>query len=309
MKVLSLFDGISCGMVALERAGIPVDRYVAYEIEPNAIRISEKNYPMIEHCGDVTTAYFTQYRGFDLLIGGSPCQSLSIVQSKTRQHLDGKSKLFFEFVRALEEVKPKYFLFENVASMNEESKQVISELLGCEPVFIDSKNFSAQERPRFYWTNIPADVLKEPTSSLVLGDILETDVPEKYFYNHPLENIDLSKQVCATMIYRNHDMHKRIFNPAFKCHTLTTCGGGNTQKKVFVNGRARKLTPLEYERLQTLPDNYTAGVADGHRYTAIGNGWTVDVIAHLLKGCMAAGEPVQCEKKPQKVIVRMANRG
>lgn len=296
-------------MVALERAGIPVDRYVAYEIEPNAIRISEKNYPMIEHCGDVTTAYFTQYRGFDLLIGGSPCQSLSIVQSKTRQHLDGKSKLFFEFVRALEEVKPKYFLFENVASMNEESKQVISELLGCEPVFIDSKNFSAQERPRFYWTNIPADVLKEPTSSLVLGDILETDVPEKYFYNHPLENIDLSKQVCATMIYRNHDMHKRIFNPAFKCHTLTTCGGGNTQKKVFVNGRARKLTPLEYERLQTLPDNYTAGVADGHRYTAIGNGWTVDVIAHLLKGCMAAGEPVQCEKKPQKVIVRMANRG
>lgn len=309
MKVLSLFDGISCGMVALERAGIPVDRYVAYEINPNAIKISQKNYPLIEHCGDVTTADFTQYRGFDLLIGGSPCQSLSIVQSKTRQHLDGKSKLFFEFVRALEEVKPKYFLFENVASMNEESKQVISELLGCEPVFIDSKNFSAQERPRFYWTNIPADVLKEPTSSLVLGDILETDVPEKYFYNHPLENIDLSKQVCATMIYRNHDMHKRIFNPAFKCHTLTTCGGGNTQKKVFVNGRARKLTPLEYERLQTLPDNYTAGVADGHRYTAIGNGWTVDVIAHLLKGCMAAGEPVQCEKKPQKVIVRRATRG
>lgn len=296
-------------MVALERAGIPVDRYVAYEIDPNAIKISQKNYPLIEHCGDVTTADFTQYRGFDLLIGGSPCQSLSIVQSKTRQHLDGKSKLFFEFVRALEEVKPKYFLFENVASMNEESKQVISELRGCEPVFIDSKNFSAQERPRFYWTNIPADVLKEPTSSLVLGDILETDVPEKYFYNHPLENIDLSKQVCATMIYRNHDMHKRIFNPAFKCHTLTTCGGGNTQKKVFVNGRARKLTPLEYERLQTLPDNYTAGVADGHRYTAIGNGWTVDVIAHLLKGCMAAGEPVQCEKKPQKVIVRRATRG
>ena len=144
---------------------------------------------------------------------------------------------------------------------------------------------------------------------MVLGDILETDVPEKYFYNHPLENIDLSKQVCATMIYRNHDMHKRIFNPAFKCHTLTTCGGGNTQKKVFVNGRARKLTPLEYERLQTLPDNYTAGVADGHRYTAIGNGWTVDVIAHLLKGCVATGDPVQCEKKPQKVIVRRATRG
>jgi DNA (cytosine-5)-methyltransferase 3A len=122
MNVLSLFDGISCGMVALERAGIPVERYVAYEIEPNAIKISKKNYPHIEHCGDVTKADFTQYRGFDLLIGGSPCQSLSITQSKTRKHLDGKSKLFFEFVRALEEVKPRYFLFENVASMNEESK-------------------------------------------------------------------------------------------------------------------------------------------------------------------------------------------
>lgn len=284
MNVLSLFDGISCGMVAIERAGIPVDRYVAYEIEPNAIKISQKNYPQIEHCGDVTTADFTQYQGFDILIGGSPCQSLSIVQSKTRQHLDGKSKLFFEFVRALEEVKPRYFLFENVASMNEESKLVISELLGCEPIFIDSGDFSAQERPRLYWTNIPVDVLNIGSSPLVLGDILESDVHEKYFYNHPLENIDLSKQVCATMIYKNHDMHKRIFNPAFKCHTLTTCGGGNTQKKVFVNGRARKLTPLEYERLQTLPDHYTAGVADSHRYTAIGNGWTVDVIAHILSG-------------------------
>lgn len=118
MKVLSLFDGISCGMVALERAGITVERYVAYEIEPNAIKISKKNYQQIEHCGDVTTADFTQYRNFDLLIGGSPCQSLSIVRSKTRRNLDGKSKLFFEFVRAFEEMKPKYFLFENVASIS-----------------------------------------------------------------------------------------------------------------------------------------------------------------------------------------------
>ncbi len=283
MKVLSLFDGISCGMVALERAGIPVDRYVAYEIEKNAIKISNKNYPQIEHCGDVTTADFKQYKGFDLLIGGSPCQSLSIVQSKTRQHLDGKSKLFFQYVRALEEMKPRYFLFENVASMNEESKQVISELLGCEPIYIDSADFSAQQRPRYYWTNIPQGPIPEH-SKLVLRDIMQKAVPEKFFYSHPLLNVDMTKQVCAIMEHKNHDIHKRIFNPDFKCHTLTTCGGGNTQKKVMDNGRARKLTPLEYERLQTLPDNYTAGVADGHRYTAIGNGWTVDVIAHLLTG-------------------------
>ena len=280
MKVLSLFDGISCGMVALERAGIPVERYVAYEIDENAIKISKNNYPQIEHCGDVTTADFTQYEGFDLLIGGSPCQSLSIVQSKTRQHLDGKSKLFFEFVRAKEEMKPKWFLFENVASMNEESKTAISNCLGCAPVFIDSGDFSAQERPRLYWTNIPV-LLDYKKSTAVLGDILQKEIEEKYFYNHPLLNVDMSKQVCATMDFKNHDMHKRIFNPAFKVHTLTTCGGGNTQKKVFVDGRARKLTPLEYERLQTLPDGYTEGVADSHRYTACGNGWTVDVIAHI----------------------------
>ena len=283
MKVLSLFDGISCGMVALERAGIPVERYVAYEIEANAIKISKKNYPQIEHCGDVTTADFTQYKGFDLLIGGSPCQSLSIVQSKTRQNLDGKSKLFFEFVRAFEEMKAKYFLFENVASMKDECKEVISELLGCEPIFIDSKDFSAQQRPRYYWTNIPVREIVTPNKQ-VLRDIMETNVDEKYFYNYPLLDVDMSKQVCATMDFKNHDMHKRIFNPDFKCHTLTTVSGGHQQKKVLDNGRARKLTPLEYERLQTLPDNYTVGVSNTARYTAIGNGWTVDVIAHILGG-------------------------
>ena len=282
MNIVSVFDGISCGMVALQRAGIKVDRYVAYEINKHAIAISQKNFPGIEHCGDVTTADFTQYRGFDLLIGGSPCQSLSIVQSKTRQHLDGKSKLFFEYVRAMEEMKPKFFLFENVASMNDESKQVISELLGCEPIFIDSGCFSAQQRPRLYWTNIPVEPFVPFDSPLVLKDIMQTDVPEKYFYNHPLLDVDMSKQVCATLDIKNNEMHKRVFNPDFKMHTLTCVSGGHQQKKVLVNGRCRKLTPIEYERLQTLPDNYTAGVSDTARYTAIGNGWTVDVIAHIL---------------------------
>lgn len=290
MKVLSLFDGISCGMVALERAGVPVEKYVAYEIDEDAIKISKKNYPQIEHCGDVTKADFTQYKGFDLLMGGSPCQSLSIVQSKTRKNLDGKSKLFFEFVRALEEAKPKYFLFENVASMNAESKQVISECLGREPILIDSNCFSAQDRPRYYWTNIPGDTDSLNECSLRLRDILEPEVAEKYFYNYPLSNIDLTRQVCATMEHSNHEMHKRVFNPLFKCHTLTAVCGGNQQKKVYIDGRARKLTPLEYERLQTLPDNYTAGVSDGARYKAIGNGWTVDVIAHILRNIKECGK-------------------
>lgn len=283
MEVLSLFDGISCGRVALERVGLPVERYNAYEIEPNAIKISKRNYPDILQNGDVTKEDFTKYAGIDLLMGGSPCQSLSITQSKTRKNLDGKSKLFFEFVRAKEQAQSKYFLFENVASMNEESKQVISECLGCEPIFIDSADFSAQERPRYYWTNIPVNLCYEK-SKAVLGDILEPNVDEKLFYNYPLSNVDLTKQVCAIMEHNNHDMHKRIFNPKFKCHTLTCVSGGNQQKKVYINGRARKLTPLEYERLQTLPDNYTEGISNTARYTAIGNGWTVDVIAFLLQG-------------------------
>ena len=176
MKVLSLFDGISCGRVALERSGILAEKYFAYEIEQSAVKISKKNYPDIIHCGDVTKADFKQYDGIDLLIGGSPCQSLSITRSKTREHLDGKSKLFFEYVRALEEVRPRYFLFENVASMNDESKAVISECLGCEPVLIDSNCFSAQDRARLYWTNIPFEKDELTECDLILQDILENEV-------------------------------------------------------------------------------------------------------------------------------------
>ena len=284
MKVLSLFDGISCGMVALERAGIPVERYVAYEIEQSAIKISEKNYPQIEHCGDVTVADFTQYQGFDLLIGGSPCQSLSIIQAHKRQNLKGKSKLFFEFVRALETVKPRYFFFENVASMNDESRQVISELLGCEPIFINSNCFVAQDRPRLYWTNIPIQDIKLAECKASLRDIMQSDVPEKYFYDYPLEGVDMSKKVCAHMVHNNLEMHRRVYNPDYKVGCLTAVCGGNQQRKVLDGGRARKMTPVEYERLQGLPDGYTSGACDGQRYKAIGNGWTVDVIAHVFTG-------------------------
>ena len=232
MKIVSMFDGISCGRVALERAGIPVERYVAFEIEETAIKVAEKNYPQTEHCGDVTVADFTQYRGFDLLIGGSPCQSLSIVQSKTRQHLDGKSKLFFEFVRALEEMRPKYFLFENVASMNDESKNTISELLGCEPIFIDSGDFSAQERPRLYWTNIPVHMDGVKKSGLVLGDILqpENEVPEEMYYNVPIFDVDMEKRVCAMLDFKTkYQMSMRVLNPRFKSQTLTCVSGGRQE--------------------------------------------------------------------------------
>ena len=172
MKVLSLFDGISCGMVALERAGIPVERYVAYEIEPNAIKISKKNYPQIEHCGDVTTADFTQYSGFDLVLAGFPCQDLSI-NTADRKGLNGKrSGLFWELVRAIEEVKPKYFLVENNYKMPKSDEETISKVLGCEPILINSGDVSAQQRYRLYWTNIP-NVSQPNKKNICVADILE----------------------------------------------------------------------------------------------------------------------------------------
>ena len=284
MKVLSLFDGISCGRVALERAGIPVEKYVAYEIEPNAIKISQKNWPDIIHMGDVTKADFAEYRDFDLLIGGSPCQSLSIIQAHKRQNLKGKSKLFFEFVRAMEEMKPKYFLFENVASMNEESKQTISELLGCQPVLINANCFLSQDRPRLFWTNIPTNASEPSECGAKLRDIMQTDVPERYFYDYPLEDVDMNKKVCAHMACKNLEMHRRVYNPEFKVGCLTAVCGGGQHRKILDGGRARKMTVLEYERCQGLADGYTAGVSASQSYKAIGNGWAVPVIQYILGG-------------------------
>lgn len=274
-------------MIALERAGIKVDKYYASEIDPYAIKISEKNYPNIIRLGDVKKwrDWDIDWGSIDLLIGGSPCQSLSITQGKKRTGLDGKSFLFFEFVDILNYIKKHNpfvkFLFENVASMSKESKYVIEDCLGVKMVYQNSNAFSAQDRPRFYGTNFKFDVIKTPSKHL-LKDIMQNNVPEKYFYNCGFDYKG-DKQVCAILHINGHDILKRVNSPNFKCHTLTTCGGGNTQKKVLDNGRCRKLTPVEYERLQTIPDNYTDCVSDTHRYNAIGNGWTVDVIAHILK--------------------------
>lgn len=293
MKVLSLFDGISCGMVALERAGIPVERYVAYEIEPNAIKISQNNYPQIEHCGDVTTADFSKYSGFDLLIGGSPCQDLSLYKTSSTEGwlgLEGsKSNLFFHYVRALKECKPKYFLLENVASMEKRWVDVISEELGVEPIMINSSLVCAAERKRLYWTNIPNVALPDD-KWITLGDIVlpAEEVPEKYWYNNrPFQyNGDDEKVQCTILGSGFMRNTREVYNLKAKANTLLCDGdGGNRQKKVYQDGRCRKLMPIEYERLQNLPDGYTQGISDSRRYTAIGNGWTVDVIAHLLRAC------------------------
>ena len=246
---------------------------------------------MIEHCGDVTVADFTQYRGFDMVIGGSPCQDLSLYKTSSQEGWRGlegsKSNLFYHYVRALKEVQPKYFLLENVASMERRWIDVISEELGVQPVMINSSLVCAAERKRLYWTNIPGVTVPED-KGITLADIVlpASEVPEKYWYNdRPFEYNGDDEKVQCTMLGSGFMRNTReVYNLKAKANTLLCDGGGgNRQKKVYQDGRCRKLMPIEYERLQNLPDRYTEGVADSHRYTAIGNGWTVDVIAHILK--------------------------
>ena len=282
MKVLSLFDGISCGMVALERANIPVERYVAYEIDKYAIQISKKNYPKIEHCGDVTTANFTQYQGFDLLIGGSPCQDLCSMGS--HKGLAGeKSGLFFEFARALKEVNPKYFLLENNASMTKENEEIITKIMGVEPIMINSADFTAQNRKRLYWTNIPIEEWE--IQNVLLLDIAQNIEEKQEFLITKKVNKYLSEEYKGRKIQKTVLASIRQLSEKSRCLSTRSCDvSSNSGLCLLQNGEYYVATPIECERLQTLPDNYTLGISNPQRYKCIGNGWTVDVIAHILRG-------------------------
>lgn len=326
MKVLSLFDGISCGKVALERAGIQVEEYVAYEIDKSAIQISKKNYPEIVQRGDVTKADFTEFKGFDLVMGGSPCQGFSIA-GKQLNFEDPRSKLFFEFKRAIDEVKPKYFLLENV-KMKKEYENIISEYLGVEPIEINSSLVSAQNRKRLYWTNIPG-VQRPEDRGIMLKDIVHENRMEdkvdltlyKVPFDKTLKIIEKEVQTGKVGYFRKDSQANRVYSIHGKAVTLCGEAGGGAAKMgqylfgcitpdrvdkrqrgqrlndgekfytltaqdrhgVLIDGYIRKLTPIECERLQTLPDGYTAGASDAKRYKALGNGWTVEVITHILK--------------------------
>lgn len=248
MRVLSLFDGISGGRLALERAGIPVEKYYASEIDKYAIQISKKNYPDIIQIGDCTQVDFAKFQGeIDLVIGGSPCQGFSFA-GKQLNFNDPRSKLVFEFVRAVETIKPKYFLLENV-KMKKEYQDIISDLLGVQPIEINSALVSAQNRKRLYWTNIPNLVL--PTDR---GIVLKNIVPDAAL---------VKSKTIRTSGWRSKWGNKHCFD---------------------MPNPHRHFTITELELLQTLPMNYTDGISLSQRRKAIGNGWTVDVIAHLLKG-------------------------
>jgi DNA (cytosine-5)-methyltransferase 3A len=294
MNVLSLFDGMSCGQIALERAGIKVNNYFASEIDPYAIKIAKKNYPDTIHLGDVSKIHFIRYNypiKIDLLIGGSPCQDLSFANEE-KLGLEGKkSNLFWEFVRLLEETKARYFLLENVR-MEKRWQNVISKALGVEPIKINSSLVSAQSRNRLYWTNIP-NVGQPTDKNLDFVDILEQEVPSKYFYlPKSLEYFDRAEMNRRFVNYLDNKKGKCVtanFRKAAPYNVVMlmdkaigqTC---NFTLFKYYNEVVRKLTPLECERLQTLPEGYTEGVSNTQRYAMIGNGWTIDVIAHIFKG-------------------------
>lgn len=289
MRILSLFDGISCGMVALERVGINVEKYVAYEIETNAIEVSKYNYPMIEHKGDVFKAEYKEGE-FDLLIGGSPCTHWSIAKAGSNRETTSSGvgwELFMQYVRALREVKPKYFLYENNESMSDVIKEEITKQLGVEPIMIDSADFSAQQRKRYYWTNIPVNIDYEK-SNLVLDDILYPHDYKVRDFTKYKESVKWNKDET---ICRYDSSGKGYYSQASRCRKTsiksnTLTASGNDKNNIWIKDyQCRVLHPIEAERLQTLPDNYTSCLKSKVKRSEVcGNGWTIDVIAHILKG-------------------------
>lgn len=407
MNVLSLFDGMSCGHLALDRAGIPVDTYYASEIDKHAIAVTMHNYPDTVQLGDVTQWREWDLPKIDLLIGGSPCQGFSLA-GKQLAFDDPRSKLFFEFVACLKHFKPTYFLLENVR-MKKEHMQVITDMLGVEPIMINSNLVSAQNRVRYYWTNIP-NIAQPADKGIMLKDVTIEGRPEdalqhgwaawwarnadyqlqkqystlgaekagtltarqyaSYSGNFWFQALNeyivpfdktlhiLDKEVARGKVgyFRRDSQANRVYYVHDKAVTLCGDAGGGAAKMgqylfgcitpdrvekrqndprfsagdkfytltaqdkhgILVEGYIRKLTPLECERLQTVPEGYTSLASNAQRYRMLGNGWTVDVVAHIFKNipdknrqtvhyvvpyCKSTKEKPMATTQPIKVLI------
>jgi DNA-cytosine methyltransferase len=268
---------MSCGQIALNKLGIKYDNYYASEIDKFAIGVTKKNYPNTIHLGDVRDVKGEDLPKIDLLFGGSPCQSFS--NAGNGKGFEGSSGIFWEYVRVLKEVKPKYFMLENV-KMKKEWQDIITKELGVEPIAINSSLLSGQNRPRLYWTNIPGVEIPED-KGIVLKDILEDDnlvdkqhlmTPKAMAYMDGLRN---GKQ--------RWQYHKNPLDGKAACIVASfyKLSGLGVLDYRTLGKPCRRLTPVECERLQTVPDNYTESASRTQRYKMIGNGWTVDVIAHI----------------------------
>lgn len=326
INVLSLFDGMSCGQIALERAGFKVGKYFSSEVDKHAIKVTQHNYPNTIQIGDVTKVryengiLYTENGNFEveihLLIGGSPCQGFSFA-GKQLNFDDPRSKLFFEYSRILDEINPKYFLLENV-KMKREFQDIISAMLGVEPVEINSALVSAQNRKRLYWTNIP-DVGQPEDKGIFLKDIVLDDAfpvvlhnlyggfnektPRVFQDKSPTlrtaaggghipsvvtDNLIHSEKALE---YMDREVSDGRTHWDFKHHSdvrdpKSAAVVANFFKGIPYNvlkdwNCIRKFHPVECERLQTVPDGYTAHVSDTQRYRMLGNGWTVDVVAYI----------------------------
>jgi len=326
MRVLSLFDWMACGYEALQRAWIPIDVYYASEIDKYAIQIAKKNHPDIIEIWDVTQVKWEDYKDIDLIIGGSPCQWFSMAW-KMLNFDDPRSKLFFEFVRLLKEIQPKYFLLENV-KMKKGFQDVISSYMWVEPIEINSALVSAQNRKRLYWTNIPWITQPEDKWILLKDIIIKEEVEDKYYLTETqLKTIQRNFGSKGKILNDTESLIEKMTFPSrikqiegleIKTPTLpaamgtwwgnvpviaiayapwsreyeqqwwktekapTLCARDYKDPKVIFNGKTlRKLTPVECERLQTLPDNYTEWVSNTQRYKMLWNWWTCDVISHI----------------------------
>lgn len=281
LNVLSLFDGISCAQIALERAGFEVANYFASEIEKASIKITQHNYPNTIQLGDVTKIKASDLPQIDLLVGGSPCQGFSIC-GKQLNFDDPRSELFFEYARLLKECMPGYFLLENV-KMKQEYQDVISECIDVRPTLINSRSVSAQSRDRLYWSNI--DISEPNDKGLVFKDIIDCRSEYKYVAEWSSSYREVRKSGiyfgwCESYFGSQGQRASYIQNK------FPTLSGGAINCILCDDNRIRRVTLIEQERLQTVPDNYTnIGVSDSVRHKALGNGFTVDVIAHIFK-CM-----------------------
>ena len=346
-NILSLFDGMSCGQIAINKLGIKYNNYFASEIDKHAIKVCLSNYPNTKQLGSVTDVKTEDLPKIDLLIGGSPCQSFSFagkqkgMSTKCNEEIltlerykelkkggfefEGQSYLFWEYVRILKETKPKYFLLENVM-MSEKWEKLISKTLGVNPIMINSSLVSAQNRKRLYWTNIGLEkdntdlfggmksIIKQPKDKgILLKDVLQSEVDSKYFLSDKMITcLNKRKGTTYDTFYPNKGegkartvnsrMAKMGTGDNYITHSLQPRNGKGiggkghlckTDQKSYCvdtgNGQAiekdtviRRLTPIECERLQTVPYNYTNFVSDSQRYKMLGNGWTIDVIAHIL---------------------------
>lgn len=267
MNVVSYFDGMSCGQIALERQNIKVDNYFAFEIDKYAIKVTQANYPNTVQMGSVTDVDFSKLPKIDLLIGGSPCQGFSFAGNQLNFE-DPGSKLFFDFVKAKDTLSPKYFLLENV-KMKKEYEQIITDMIGVAPIKINSSLVSAQNRERLYWTNIKG-ITQPGDRGLFLKDVIA-----------PNSRNFLSEKTAGK---KRAIKNTRQLNEKSGCILATAykLAQANGMTNILDGGKLRCLSPLECERLQTVPDNYTNHVSNTQRYKMLGNGWTVDVISHIL---------------------------